>query len=192
MYKINPFLIIILFCFGCNNDAITPKPTAYPRLDLPVQKYQKMAADCPYTFDVSTIANITHAPQANAPAYWYNINYANQQAVIYLTYKPLSSKLELIRATEDAHKLTFKHTVKASAIEESFINKKENRVYGILYDVAGNAASPIQFFVTDSNRHFLSAALYFNASPNADSIAPVVQYFKQDIMQLIDSFEWRN
>jgi gliding motility-associated lipoprotein GldD len=180
---------------SCTDTVATPKPTAYPKVDLPTQKYTPINSTCAYNFEMSGAAQLIPTPQRlalpEALPCWYNVTYADQQATIYLSYKPLRTAADLVRATEDAHKLTFKHTVKASAIEENFINKKDKKVFGVLYDVRGNAASPIQFFVTDSSRHYLRGALYFNASPNADSIAPVVEYFRQDILHLIDTFSWQ-
>jgi gliding motility-associated lipoprotein GldD len=71
-----------------------------------------------------------------------------------------------------------------------FINEKE-RVYGILYDIKGNSASSLQFYLTDSSRHFFRGALYFNVQPNKDSLAPVIDYFREDIIYLIETFSWK-
>jgi gliding motility-associated lipoprotein GldD len=81
--------------------------------------------------------------------------------------------------------------VRADAIIEHPFENQENHVYGILYEITGNAASPIQFIVTDSTRHFLRGSLYFNNTPNADSIAPVTAYIESDIRHLIESVNWK-
>jgi gliding motility-associated lipoprotein GldD len=86
----------------------------------------------------------------------------------------------------------YKHTVKAENIAEIPYENAEQKVYGILYELTGNTASPVQFVLTDSNKNFFRGALYFENVPNKDSIAPIVQYVQKDIVRLIESFEWKN
>jgi gliding motility-associated lipoprotein GldD len=97
----------------------------------------------------------------------------------------------LFQYTEDSRALAYKHTIKADAINETVYTNPGHRVYGILYDIKGNAASSLQFYLTDSVRHFLRGSLYFNVEPNKDSLAPVIAYFREDIVHLIESFEWK-
>ena len=93
---------------------------------------------------------------------------------------------------EQTYKMNVKnHITKADAInEQPFINH-ENKVFGILYDLKGNTASAVQFYVTDSTRHFLRGSLYFSAEPNADSLAPVIDFFREDIIHLIETLKWK-
>ena len=97
----------------------------------------------------------------------------------------------LDKLIKDSYKLTFKHTVKADYIDETIIRSENKNVSGILYDVGGNAASAVQFYVTDSTTHFLRGSLYFYAPPNADSIAPSVAYFRNDVIHLIETLKWK-
>ena len=92
---------------------------------------------------------------------------------------------------EDSRKLAYKHSIKADAIGERFFQNDEHHVYGILYEIKGNAASPLQFAITDSTRHFLRGALYFNSIPNKDSLAPVIDFIKEDMMQLMETVSWK-
>lgn len=92
---------------------------------------------------------------------------------------------------EDARTMVYKHTVKADAINEKAFINKEKKVYGVLYDIKGNAASSVQFYLTDSVTHFLRGALYFNAEPNKDSLAPAIKFIHQDIERLIETFQWK-
>ena len=55
----------------------------------------------------------------------------------------------------------------------------------------GNAASPIQFYVTDSTRHFINGSVYFNVKPNYDSILPAVNYLEKDIKTFIGTLKWK-
>jgi gliding motility-associated lipoprotein GldD len=102
----------------------------------------------------------------------------------------MNGKQDLGRLIEDAHTLSYKHTIKAEYINPISIHPKPD-VYGLYYDVGGNAASNVQFFVTDSNRHFIRGALYFRNTPNIDSIAPALNYVKQDLTHLISTLSWK-
>ena len=91
----------------------------------------------------------------------------------------------------DAQKLTYEHVIKADNIlEQPYLNPAK-KVYGMFYQVDGNAATNSQFYLTDSAKHFVRCALYFNSSPNADSIAPVLTYINEDIEKLILTFKWQ-
>jgi len=90
-----------------------------------------------------------------------------------------------------ARALAYKHTLKADAITEKVFIKPEQNVYGTVYEISGNAASSLQFFLTDSTNHYLRGALYFNAEPNKDSLAPLIDFVREDIIVLIESFEWK-
>jgi gliding motility-associated lipoprotein GldD len=57
--------------------------------------------------------------------------------------------------------------------------------------VGGDAASNVQFFLTDSIHHFIRGALYFNNQPNADSMKPVVDFVKEDLRVMLKSFRWK-
>jgi gliding motility-associated lipoprotein GldD len=111
-------------------------------------------------------------------------------ATIYLSYQPVRDNLsELL---DDAHIFAYKHDVKANAIEPRFIPTKSDDVTGLLYDIEGNTASAVQFFVTDSISHFLRGSLYFYSAPNSDSLAPLIDFFKKDIEHLIETIDFIN
>ena len=93
---------------------------------------------------------------------------------------------------DDVHTIAYKHSIKADDIIESRISYPKNHVYGIIYDITGNAASSVNFFVTDSLQHFLNGSLYFRVSPNADSLAPLIDYFRKDIMHMLETLKWKN
>ncbi len=128
-------------------------------------------------------------PHRNAEPYWYNILFPSLNATIYLSYKPVHHNLQ--KFIEDSRTLVYKHTIKAEAINESLIRNDSSDVYGIFYDLKGNTASSLQFFVTDSTAHFLRGSLYFNAEPNKDSLAPVIRFIRQDVEHLINTLHWK-
>ena len=182
------FLAVALVSCGDNEDNSVPKPKGYYRITFPAHAYKEFKpANCPYSFDIST--NAVAIPDTNglSEPFWYYIVMPKLNGQIYLTYKKLNGDFN--KYAEDTRTLVYKHTSRASSINESVLKVNDN-VGGILYEIGGDAASPIQFFVTDSTNHFLRGALYFNSAPNADSLAPAVKYAKEDIMKMIGTLKW--
>ena len=182
-------LIITTSIWSCKRDDFTPKPRGYFRIDLPEKKYQKYTSNYPYTFEYPTCANISKDNHHKKEKYWININYPDINGKIYISYKNVNNNLQ--EMIEDSRELAYKHTIKAESINEKIFAEPEKKVYGILYDIEGNTASSVQFFLTDSTKHFLRGALYFNVEPNKDSLAPVINFVKKDIKNLIETFEWK-
>ena len=187
--------IFCLFLSSCHGD-YTPKPKAYPRVVYPERKYEMYdPKDCPFKFEKPVYATVTQdtvffGQKIMAIDCWLNVNFPSLNGVINLTYKDINDSMKLERLIEDAHKMSFKHTSKADYIDEIRI-ANDHGVGGILYDVGGNAASNVQFFLTDTTRHFLRGALYFNSEPNTDSMAPVVSFVKEDMKRMLKTFQWK-
>lgn len=191
---------ILLLAYICTqgvacDPATSPKPRAYFRIILPARKYQVFdQPGYPYTFEYPTYARIvkdtSFFDEKPENPYWINIEFPDLHGKIYLSYKIIGPKNSFEHLVEDAHKLTYKHTYKAEYIDESKIYTR-NGVSGMFFDVGGNAATAKQFFVTDSSRHFLRGALYFDATPNADSLAPVNDFLQKDMWHLINTLQWR-
>jgi len=179
------FLCLCLL-FSCSNQV--PKPYGHFRIDLPEHRYERFTKYPYFSFDLSVYANVESVTGA-AKGEWFNIHYPAFNAIIYASY--FSIKPDQLNAfLEENHKLVYRHAVKANDIIEQRFSNPENRVYGVLYRIEGNVASPLQFMLTDSSSHFFRASLLFNTVVNQDSIAPVLAYIKEDVMQLIESFEW--
>ncbi|WP_456438972.1 gliding motility lipoprotein GldD [Psychroserpens sp.] len=185
-------LSIIISCIACGNDPL-PKPKAMLRLEYPQPTYKKVDIPLPFTFEKNEIAD----PISNIKLdgvnnlYGVNINYPKLKGTVYLTYKKIE-KDNLIDLLRDAQNLTQKHTMKADEIEGDIYENPKNKVFGMFYEVGGNAASQSQFYVTDSINHFLVGSLYFYAKPNYDSIYPAAVYLKNDIKHIMESIEWKN
>jgi gliding motility-associated lipoprotein GldD len=118
-----------------------------------------------------------------------DIEFPSFKAKIHLTYFTVGSNLASL--TESARELAYKHTVKADAINEKVWSNDSSHVYGILYDLKGNTASAVQFYMTDSTRHYLRGSLYFTAQPNEDSLLPVITFLREDIIRMIETLTWR-
>lgn len=179
---------------ACNSESL-PKPKGYFAISLPEKKYQVFdVPGYPYSFEYPTYGKVvkdsTFFEAAPENPWWINIDYPEFQARMHISYKAIGGKNQLSILVEDAFKMTGKHSIKATSIDEIPV-KGGAGVEGIIFDVGGNAATGKQFFVTDSTRHFLRGALYFNATPNFDSIQPVEQFLYQDIQHLIQTLRWR-
>ncbi|MEZ7866792.1 MAG: gliding motility lipoprotein GldD [Paludibacteraceae bacterium] len=171
-------------------DNPTPRPYGYFRVDLPPHQYVRYdSAALPYRFDKPVIASIKPVTE-KGENYWIDINYSTLKASIYCSYIPV--RANLFNLLEDSRKIVYKHTVRADGISETPFENPGRKVYGILYQLSGNTASPAQFVLTDSSKHFFRGALYFEQVPNKDSIAPMADYIRKDIVQLMESFEWKN
>lgn len=170
---------------SCKED-ILPKPMANLRLDYPEAVYQQFeATSCPFTFDINTDGKVKREKNCDL-----SINYPKMKATIYLTFLPIKNG-NIDSLLQDAQKLTYKHVVKADDIVElPFINKQAN-VYGMMYEVNGNAATNAQFYLTDSTRYFVDCSVYFYAKPNFDSIMPAASYLRNDLQHMMESFRWK-
>ena len=192
---LNPVLYgcFFLLLAACNSD-YTPKPRGYFRIEFPEHSYQSFdQAGFPYSFQYPVYGKIIRdtAFFGDKPEnpYWINIDFPRFNARIYISYKQVENNFEKLR--EDAYKMTYKHSYKASSIDDSLINTPLG-VHGVFFNVGGNAATAKQFFVTDSTRHFLRGALYFDTTPNADSLSIVNAFLQEDMNHLINTLQWKN
>jgi gliding motility-associated lipoprotein GldD len=181
--------LVLLFSCTEEDEVFTPKPKAFMRIEFPEKKYVKYDSTCPFTFDVPKYAAITFDKNANHEPCWFNVSYLPFNAQLHISYKSLNNDLR--NMVEDSRELAIKHQIKASGLDQSEIRRDSAKVYGLIYDISGNTASSMQFFLTDSSNHFLRGSLYFNVAPNIDSLQIVVDFLKKDIHQMINSFKWK-
>lgn len=190
--KILGFVLMAILFNNCSENYL-PKPYGYFRIDLPSHQYNHIDSIGPYSTEISEYCHPSHTDDswATNADNWVNLEYPKLNATLHLSYKKIDiSNFQTV--SEESRTLAYKHTVRADAIAESYFANDTTRTYGILYEMKGNAASPVQFFITDSTKNFLRGALYFNNLPNADSIAPVSIYVEQDIIHLIEKLKWKN
>ena len=188
-------LLLILAGIPSCNSPYTPKRRGYFRIDFPAHQYQPFdRPGYPYSFDYPLYANVlkdsSFFDTTPENPYWINVDFPSLAARIYISYKQIGpNKFE--KLVDDAFKMTLKHSVKASAIDQSIIHTP-NGVSGVFFHVGGNAATAQQFFLTDSTRNFLRGALYFNAPPNEDSLGVVINFLQVDLQHLINTFKWKD
>lgn len=171
----------------------SPKPRAYPRIDFPEHRYQLYDPDtCPFQFEMPSYAEIQPYEFGKAEPCWQTVHFRPFDAQLHLSYKPVAGDKErLYKMAEDARSFVYRHTVKAQTVDEAMIRSEEQSVYGIFYTLGGETASAVQFFVTDSSRHYLRGALYFKARTNRDSLAPVIDFLEKDIRKIVRSLRWQ-
>lgn len=193
--KYNLYLVVFILalCVSCGDDVV-PKPKAYLRLDYPKPDYYKSNIELPFTFEINKLATKISSKKVKATteSFGVNIEYPSLKGTIFLTYKAIEKdEKNLIDFLRDAQNFTQKHTIKADAIKEKEFSNNLNKVYGMLYEVGGNAASQSQFYITDSVNHFLTGSLYFYAKPNYDSILPAAHYLQKDIQHIMETVKWK-
>jgi gliding motility-associated lipoprotein GldD len=171
------------------SSSTVPKPDGYLRIqspDVPPMSLQTLTGpDLPYSMDVHGSSQWEGRPETG----WGDLVYPWCRGRLQLTYKPVEGNLgDLI---DDAHTLAFKHSVVADGISQKLYVNPETKVYGVLFKLEGNAASSVQFFATDSTSHFIRGAAYVFAPPNADSLAPVHQFFEAEVIRYLESLRWK-
>lgn len=173
---------------ACTEDPV-PKPHGYFRIDLPDQSYTLwqetgvLSAERP---EYSTV----HETRRSEGSRWYDLAFPGQRGIVHLTWSPVNDQLD--QMIEDAHTFKDKHGSVAARIRSGRILRDSSRVFGTYFEVDGDAASPMVFYLTDSTDNFLYGALYFNRRPNADSLAPVTDRIRADIKHLAETLEWEN
>lgn len=182
--KLIPTLLgLLAFAVSCREDPV-PKPAAMLRLEYPPQAYRLMESGCPFLFDYNRRASVELGEDCSMV-----LDYGQMKGSVFLTYKPVEGNLRELLS--DAQKLSYEHVVRADNIlEQPYVNR-DDRVFGMFYEVKGNAASQSQFYVTDSLNHFVTGSLYFYAKPNYDSILPAAVYLQQDIRRIMESIRWK-
>lgn len=184
-----PLVAISILFLACEADYY-PKPNGYNRIDLPQHEYKALPDSFPFSFEHSVHAKILPDSSYIRERYWFALFYPEFVAEIHITYKPLNNNRDSLRANiDDAYKLTTKHQIKASSIQERILMTPTGKKVS-LAELKGDVPSQFQFYTTDSTQHFLRGALYFRTATENDSLAPVIEYVKKDIIHSLNTLEW--
>jgi len=184
------FIAVFTSCGDDDDKVYSPKPRGYFKINFPEKKYHLYDSVCPYKFEIPDYSKITFDKHKNAEPCWLNIEFPQFGATIHLSYKEVHNDLNIF--LEDSRNFAIRHQIKATGLEESVVIRDSAAVYGLVYDIAGNTASAVQFYLTDSTNHFLRGALYFNAVPNIDSLKVVIDFIRKDILHLVQTCNWKN
>lgn len=182
--------LFLLIVFSCTKEYI-PKPRGYFRISFQEKTYHKLdSAALPYRFDIPGYSKLVPDNDRLAEPFWVNLEIPKHKAEVHLSYKKVDNNL--MKLIETSRKLAYDHIIKADAINERIFINPEKKVYGTIYLIEGNVASPLQFYLTDSTSHFLRGALYIREVPNIDSLRPVIDFLTPDVIRLIESTEWKH
>ncbi|MES2429919.1 MAG: hypothetical protein V4556_03220 [Bacteroidota bacterium] len=208
------FIAFILFLISCNSPYVSKK-RGYYNITLPERSYQVFnKEEFPYTFEYPVYAQIiqdsTYFDDASPEnPYWINVDFPQFNGRVFLSYKIIGGQAhykvkdakgmyrdsiginDFERMVNDAFKLTNKNDVAATSIRDSVIHTP-NGINGVFFKVGGNAATAKQFFLSDTTKNFLRGALYFEVTPNVDSLKPVQDFLQADLEHLINTFQWKN
>jgi gliding motility-associated lipoprotein GldD len=185
------FLVILtgVIVYSCSREG-TPRPRGYFRIEFPEKDYVRLDTVMPYGFEYPVYGRVETDLSPQAEPYWINLYFPEFKARVHVSYKSVEGNLyELL---EDNIRFAYNHVVKADAIDEHIFYDEDNDVFGMVFEIKGDAASPVQFFATDSMRHFLRGSLYFQTRPNRDSLAPVVTFLTEDVIRLMETLRWKN
>ncbi|MEY2925242.1 MAG: hypothetical protein RLZZ337_1792 [Bacteroidota bacterium] len=188
MNKILALTIPLLFLFACKN--YTPKPNAYPRVIYPEKAYVASETNCPFSFEIPVYSKLVPYSYEPRPC-WYNLEYTPFNATLHLSYVTFKGINELDSLTEDAYKLAFKHISKAEEIIEREVSDSTKGLYGMIYDLEGKTATPLNFYLTDRKSNFFRGSFYFNTKTERDSVLPIYQFLNEDILRTIQSFQFK-
>ena len=197
MMKINKIITLLVvlaigvIAISCDDsDNYLPKPRGYFRIDLPEKAYTRVDTIEKYSFECPQYALVTPDPYSPNEKNWINIEMPPFKGSIHLTHKPVNNNLS--DYLEDVHTMVTKHLQKANGVRDSLIVNDEHHVYGMFIEMDGKGvATPMQFYLTDSTRNFVRGALYFNFQPDNDSMQPVINFIREDIDHMINTFEWK-
>ena len=183
-------LLLLVTALSCGDRNPQPKPRGYFRIDFPEKQYVSLDTMRHYSFEYPTYATITPDFYSLNEKEWVNVEFTGFKGTIHISYKNVN--LNLSEYVEDAYRMITKHITKATGIRDSVVIDKERKVYGLVYTLEGEGvASPLQFYLTDSTKHFLRGSLYFNIYPNNDSMQPVIKFISEDAKHLINTLKWK-
>lgn len=193
----NKLVVIILaatiFAYCGDSTNYIPKPKTFPRIDFPQKAYKEFnPSGNPYSFEIPVYSSMDKDASGvyTLQPYWYNLNFKPFNATLHLTYHRFENFNVFDSLLYNTRKLVKKHIQKAEDIEEVKIQTYNSKLRGVFFNIEGNTATNLNFYITDSSHQFIRGALYFNQKTTSDSIAPVFQYMKKDVEHLIKTFKW--
>lgn len=196
MKKLLAILGMTLAVLACNQPPLAlPKPRIYPKVIYPEKKFKQFSDNnCPFEMEVPVYFEVEKDKGQNKKEAQYNCwldLYSKElNSYLHLSYIPFNGRTEFDKLVSDAFEMADKHNIKASNRMESLIDNRKENVYGLVFEIDGPVATPLQFFMTDSTQHFIRGSLYFKSAVNRDSIAPVYEFLKTDVARLIEGFRW--
>jgi gliding motility-associated lipoprotein GldD len=193
------FFGLMTLVLSCKDGQTPPKPHAYPRIYFPEKSYQAFDTNAPYSFIYPEYAEVRpyNEEDSFSHPFWYNVNFfpsdngGNAMATLHMSYHEFRDRAQFDKLFDDTRRLAYKHDIKAEEIEQIEVHNPKINTTGIIYEMKGNTATNLNFYISDGQKHFLRGALYFNSRTEIDSILPMYQFLKQDVIRLIETTKWK-
>lgn len=176
------FVFLVFLIFGCQST--TPKPKAQLALKYPIPQYEPIINNCTYTFEHNQLAMPKMLSSCGI-----TLEYTSLNANLYLTYFDLT-KFSLDTLLLDFDKRLKMFGKQAFQVYESAYENKAQNVLGSCIIIVGDSPSNLHFFGTDTQKHYLTGSLLFEAAPNYDSLSPAIAYIKKDVQRLFETLYW--
>lgn len=186
---------VLLSFFACGEEQTAPKPRIYPKVTFPERKYVNFDKNyCNFSFEMPDYMKVeqdtTFFDGKSKHSCWFNLTMPLFNGKVHFTYTPIQNVGDLTKVMNDAYKMASQHNKRADANTDYMFNNDSAGVYGVLYDLEGHVASPFQFILTDSVRHSVRGSLYFESKTNPDSLQPILEFVKYDVMNMLNTFKW--
>lgn len=188
--KFNLVLLVVLLLNSCGEEVYVPKPSTYLRVEMPKHEYQPYINECPFTFEVSKSYSVKDVIHNGIKTCHKEIDLGKLNGVVNFSY--IDMKEPLSRYVNYSNDKVDEHKIKATEIVDTRIIHSNKRVFGTFFELKGDVATPFQFYLTDSTERFVSGVVYFNCVPKYDSLKPSIAYLKEDLLHLVNTFEWKN
>ncbi len=192
----NTLVLLAMILVACKNrDVPIPKPRAYPKVVFPKKAYAQFdSLGCPFQSELPTYVEVKQqneffGEETEHPC-WFDIYYPSYNCNVHCSYYEITRKNSFDKLHGDAFRMVLEHNERANDLRENFV-RNANDVSGYVFSLDGPAASPYQFYLSDSTTHFIRGAVYFNTQINIDSLAPIYDYVKADVDHFIQEFKWK-
>ncbi len=186
---ISSFAAILSSCDDEEDRIYSPKPRGYFRINFPEKKYRSYDSVDAFSFEIPSYSYMVKGKYINKDTCWLNLEFPKYKATLNLTYRKVNNDLN--RFLNDSRWYAIEHQKKATGLDESPIIRDSAKIFGLVYDIAGNTASSVQFYITDSTKNFMRGSLYFKCFPNVDSLKIVIDFLRKDILQLVKTCKWK-
>ncbi len=194
--KYTPVIAFLLFFISCKEENLyLPKPRLYPKVNFPTKEYIDFSESyCKIGFRYPKYAEVVKDEyffdDKPLDPCWFDLSIPSLNGTLHCSYFPIRDRSDLDELITDSYELAGKHNIKAEYYNEYVLDYPGN-VKGVMFEIEGDVATPVQFFLSDSTNHFFRGSLYFQNQVRPDSMAPVYEFVRQDIDTLLSTFYWQ-
>ena len=175
-----------LIIFSCNEPNL-PKQNGFFRIEFKEPYYSVYEEiDTPFKFYYNSSS--TNLDQIGSDQFLFD--YKDLNLSLNLSFYNINSSQDLEKKARDFSLILDTHTKKSNGVILREYDNDNKSIFGKLYEIKGDVASPLQFYLTDSVSNFISGSVNLKFKSNYDSIYPSIQYVKNDVLVLFESINW--